>query len=322
MLTSREGAVLTITLNRPEVFNAFNAALHAAFRAALEEAAGADVRAVVITGAGKGFCAGQDLKEFQEMPESIRERLEQTYHPNIRLIRGLEKPVIAAVNGPCAGAGLSLAAACDIRIAADAATFVPGFIGIGLIPDSGGSWFIHRLLGFARAFEWMTSNRRLTAAEAHAWGLVSEVVEADRFAGAHGGVRGELRRAADAGDRDDETALRPCLHRVARRAARARGRAPAGCDRKRRLRRGRRRVPREAAAALQRQLAASQRTSARISSSSGKRPCSCFEKTSLPSESTSYWLFSPGVIEAAIPLPFSTAARLAARRSYPSQTGQ
>ena len=87
--------------------------------------------------------------------------------------------MIAAVNGPCAGAGLSLAAACDIRIASDAATFVPGFIGIGLVPDSGGSWFIHRLLGFARAFEWMTSNRKLTAAEAHAWGLVSEVVEAD-----------------------------------------------------------------------------------------------------------------------------------------------
>jgi 2-(1,2-epoxy-1,2-dihydrophenyl)acetyl-CoA isomerase len=182
VLTSRDGAVLTITLNRPEVFNAFNAALHAALRVALEEAADADVRAVVITGAGRGFCAGQDLKEFQEMPKSIRERLEQTYHPSIRLIRGLEKPVIAAVNGPCAGAGLSLAAACDIRIAADAATFVPGFIGIGLVPDSGGTWFIHRLLGFARAFEWMTSNRRLTAVEAHAWELVSEVVEADSLA--------------------------------------------------------------------------------------------------------------------------------------------
>ena len=182
VLTAREGAVLTITLNRPDVFNAFNAALHAALHAALEDAADPAVRAVVITGAGRGFCAGQDLKEFQEMPESIRERLENTYHPNIRLIRGLEKPVIAAVNGPCAGAGLSLACACDIRIASDAATFVPGFIGIGLVPDSGGSWFIHRLLGFARAFEWMTSNRRLTAAEAHAWGIVSEVVEADGFA--------------------------------------------------------------------------------------------------------------------------------------------
>ena len=177
VLTERDGAVLTITLNRPEVFNAFNAALHAALAAALEEAAHPGVRAVVITGAGRGFCAGQDLKEFSEMPESIRERLEQTYHPNIRAIRGFAKPVIAAVNGPCAGAGLSLACACDLRIAADTATFVPGFIGIGLVPDSGGSWFVHRLLGFARAFEWMTSNRKLTAAEAHAWGLVSEVTD-------------------------------------------------------------------------------------------------------------------------------------------------
>jgi 2-(1,2-epoxy-1,2-dihydrophenyl)acetyl-CoA isomerase len=182
VLTERDGAVLTIVLNRPDVFNAFNLALHQGLRDALEQAADPEVRAVVITGAGRGFCAGQDLKEFQEMPESIRERLEATYHPNIRAIRGLAKPVLAAVNGPCAGAGLSLAAACDIRIASDAATFVPGFIGIGLVPDSGGSWFLHRLLGFARAFEWMTSNRKLTAAEAHAWGLVSEVVEADGFA--------------------------------------------------------------------------------------------------------------------------------------------
>ena len=177
VLTERDGGVLTITLNRPDVFNAFNAAMHAALHEALTEAADPAVRAVVITGAGRGFCAGQDLKEFAEMPESIRERLEQTYHPNIRAIRALEKPVLAAVNGPCAGAGLSLACACDIRIAADVATFVPGFIGIGLVPDSGGSWFLHRLLGFARAFEWMSSNRKLTAAEAQAWGLVSEVAD-------------------------------------------------------------------------------------------------------------------------------------------------
>jgi 2-(1,2-epoxy-1,2-dihydrophenyl)acetyl-CoA isomerase len=179
VLTSRDGAVLTITLNRPEVFNAFNVALHAALAEALAEAADTSVRAVVITGAGKGFCSGQDLKEFQEMPESIQERLEQTYHPNIRAIRALEKPVIAAVNGAAAGAGLSLACACDLRIAADPATFVPGFIGIGLIPDAGGSYFVRRLLGTARAFDWMTTNKRLTAAEAHAWGLVNEVVEAD-----------------------------------------------------------------------------------------------------------------------------------------------
>ena len=141
------------------------------------------MRAVVITGAGRGFCAGQDLREFQESPGDIRERLEETYHPNIRAIRALEKPVLAAVNGAAAGAGLSLACACDVRIASEAATFVPGFVGIGLVPDSGGTWFLHRLLGFARAFEWMTSNRRLTAAEALEWGLVSEVVPADDFAG-------------------------------------------------------------------------------------------------------------------------------------------
>jgi 2-(1,2-epoxy-1,2-dihydrophenyl)acetyl-CoA isomerase len=181
VLTTRDGAVLTITLNRPDVFNAFDRALHAALHSALETAADPAVRAVVITGAGRGFSAGQDLREFGKLEGSLRDALEQTYHPNIRLIRGLEKPVIAAVNGPCAGAGLSLAAACDIRIAADVATFVPGFIGIGLVPDSGGSWFIHRLLGFARAFEWMTSNRKLTAVEAHAWGIVSEVVEAEQL---------------------------------------------------------------------------------------------------------------------------------------------
>jgi 2-(1,2-epoxy-1,2-dihydrophenyl)acetyl-CoA isomerase len=181
VLTSREGAVLTLTLNRPDVFNAFNADLHAALAEGLAAAAAPDVRAVVITGAGRGFCAGQDLREFQESAGDIRERLEETYHPNIRAIRALEKPVLAAVNGPAAGAGLSLAAACDLRIASEAASFVPGFVGIGLVPDSGGTWFLHRLLGFARAFEWMTSNRRLTAAEALEWGLVSEVVPADDF---------------------------------------------------------------------------------------------------------------------------------------------
>ena len=190
VLTARDGAVLTITLNRPEVFNAFNAALHAQLANALSEAADASVRAVVITGAGKGFSSGQDLKEFGEMPESIQERLEQTYHPNIRAIRALEKPVLAAVNGPAAGAGLSLACACDLRIAADSATFVPGFIGIGLVPDSGGSYFVRRLLGTARAFDWMTTNRRLTAAEAHAWGLVNEVVETEELAAHTAGVAG------------------------------------------------------------------------------------------------------------------------------------
>jgi len=179
--TTRESGVLTITLNRPDVLNAFNADLHRALGAALKEARADDVRAVVITGAGRGFCVGQDLTEFREAPGDIGERLRGNYHPNILAIRALEKPVIAAVNGPAAGAGLSLACACDLRLAADDATFVPAFINIGLVPDSGSTYFVRRLLGTARAFEWMTSGRRLTAAEAHAWGLVSEVVEADRL---------------------------------------------------------------------------------------------------------------------------------------------
>jgi 2-(1,2-epoxy-1,2-dihydrophenyl)acetyl-CoA isomerase len=177
--TSRDGGVLTITLNRPDVLNAFNRAMHEGLAAALKDARDPEIRAVVLTGAGRGFCVGQDLTEFREAPGDIGDRLRSNYHPNVLAIRALEKPVIAAVNGAAAGAGLSVACACDIRIASDAATFVPAFINIGLIPDSGGTYFIARLLGPARAFEWMTSGRRLTAAEAHAWGLVSEVIEAD-----------------------------------------------------------------------------------------------------------------------------------------------
>jgi len=179
----RDGGVQTIVLNRPDVLNALNSGMHKALAAALKDARADDVRAVVITGAGRGFCVGQDLTEFRDATGDIADRLRESYHPNILAIRALEKPVIAAVNGAAAGAGLSLACACDIRIASDAAVFVPAFVNIGLVPDSGGSFFIARLLGPPRAFEWMTSGRTLTAAEAQAWGLVSEVVEADALEG-------------------------------------------------------------------------------------------------------------------------------------------
>jgi 2-(1,2-epoxy-1,2-dihydrophenyl)acetyl-CoA isomerase len=183
VLTDRDGGVLTITLNRPDVLNAMNGAMHAALGAALREARDSAVRAVVVTGAGRGFCVGQDLTEFREEAGDIGGRLRGTYHPNVLALRALEKPVVAAVNGPAAGAGLSFACACDLRIASDAASFVPAFVDIGLVPDSGGTFFVARLLGYARAFEWLTSGRKLSAAEAHAWGLVSEVVAADRLAG-------------------------------------------------------------------------------------------------------------------------------------------
>ena len=190
--TSRDGSVLTITLNRPDVLNAFNAAMHEALAAALKEARDPGVRAVVITGAGRGFCVGQDLTEFREAPGDIGERLRGNYHPNVLAIRALEKPVIAAVNGPAAGAGLSFACACDLRVAADTASFVPAFVNIGLVPDSGGTFFVRRLLGPARAFEWLCSGRKLSAAEAHAWSLVAEVVEAGQLAARAGTIAAEL----------------------------------------------------------------------------------------------------------------------------------
>src|SRR5204863_9922421 len=118
---TRDGGVLTLTLNCPDVLNAFNSAMHKALAAGLREARDAEVRAVVVTGSGRGFCVGQDLTEFREAAGDIGDRLRSTYHPNILAIRALEKPVIAAVNGAAAGAGMSFACACDLRIASDAA---------------------------------------------------------------------------------------------------------------------------------------------------------------------------------------------------------
>ena len=189
--TSRDGGVLTITLNRPDVLNAFTAELHKQLVGAFKEARADDVRAVVVTGAGRGFCVGQDLNEV-EAAKDIAGRLRTNYHPTIRAVRGLEKPVLAAVNGPAAGAGLSFACACDLRLAAESATFVPAFINIGLVPDMGGTFFVTRLLGPARAFEWMTSGRRLSAQEALDWGLVSEVVPDDHLAERAAEWAGEL----------------------------------------------------------------------------------------------------------------------------------
>ena len=179
---TREGAVVTITLNRPDVLNALNRALHERLYDALQEARDPAVRAVVITGAGRGFCVGQDLQEFRGGARDVATNLRESYHRNVLAIRALEKPVIAAINGPAAGAGLSLALACDVRVAADNASLVPAFVNIGLVPDSGGTWLARRLLGTSRAFEWLTTGRRLTATEAHEWGVVAEVVPAESLA--------------------------------------------------------------------------------------------------------------------------------------------
>jgi 2-(1,2-epoxy-1,2-dihydrophenyl)acetyl-CoA isomerase len=177
--TTRDGAVLTIALNRPDKLNAFDAATHKAFAVALKQAADPEVRAVVLTGAGRGFCVGQDLAELSEGDRDVAALLRERWNRHVLGLRGLEKPVLAAVNGAAAGAGLSLACACDLRIAADSAAFVPAFVNVGLVPDTGGSWLVPRLLGYARAFDWMCSGRKIDSAEAQAWGLVSDVVPAD-----------------------------------------------------------------------------------------------------------------------------------------------
>jgi 2-(1,2-epoxy-1,2-dihydrophenyl)acetyl-CoA isomerase len=190
--TQRDGGVMTITLSRPDVLNAFDRAMHDRFRVALKEARDQEVRAVVLTGAGRGFCVGQDLKEFGEGAGDLGERLRSTYNRNALALSALEKPVIAAVNGPAAGAGLSLACACDIRLASDTATFVPAFIGIGLVPDTGATYFVPRILGYSRAFAWLASGKRLSAADAHAWGLVTEVVNEGKLADRAAALAGEL----------------------------------------------------------------------------------------------------------------------------------
>src|SRR5262249_51154817 len=142
----RDGAVLWITLNRPEALNALNAPMYAGLAAALEEAGAPEVRAVVLTGAGAAFCAGQDASELQGPTYGIADRTREHQSRAVLAIRRLEKPVIAAVNGIAAGAVLSLALACDARIASDSAGFAPDFSGLGLAPDSGATWLAARLL--------------------------------------------------------------------------------------------------------------------------------------------------------------------------------
>lgn len=175
------GGVATITLNRPDKLNAFNDQMIqetiAAFRQAGRDD---DVRCIVLTGAGRGFSSGQDLKGFAGRGEdvSIAEHLRQGYNKLISRMASLEKPIIGAINGVAAGAGCSVALACDIRIASDQASFIQVFSKVGLIPDSGSTWFLPRLIGFARAYEMAITAEPVPAEKALAWGLVNDVVPA------------------------------------------------------------------------------------------------------------------------------------------------
>lgn len=183
LLIDDSTGVRTITLNRPDVFNAFNEELKKELTDALKEAErDKSARCLVIRGAGeKAFCSGQDLKEHAGSKRSLRESLDKVYNPMIRKIRSMEKPVIAMVNGVAAGAGCSLALACDMRVMAEHAKLIEVFIRIGLIPDTGSHWFLAKMVGHGRAFEYMTTGRDIGAAEAERVGLANLVVPADRL---------------------------------------------------------------------------------------------------------------------------------------------
>ncbi|POF42387.1 enoyl-CoA hydratase [Pseudomonas laurylsulfativorans] len=181
VLRERHGPVLLITLNRPDSLNAFNSELHRELSDAWHEASYPDIRAVVLTGNGRGFCAGADLNAVHKTEDAGHNTLRHTFNAHTLAMAALDKPVIAAINGAAAGAGLSLACAADIRIASTNAKFVPAFVDIGLVPDAGGSWYITRLLGYTKAFSWLSSNHRLNVDEALAWGLVCEILEPDQL---------------------------------------------------------------------------------------------------------------------------------------------
>ena len=184
ILTELSGGIFTITLNRPDVFNAFNEQLTTDLQEALKEASKNDaIRVVVLTGAGKAFCSGQDLKDAPSGggQRSLRDSLERRYNPLIRAMRKLPKPIIASVNGVAAGAGASLALACDYRIMSESAKLIEVFVRIGLVPDSGSSWFLVKNVGVAKAFELAATGEDIPAAKAVELSLANIVVAPDQL---------------------------------------------------------------------------------------------------------------------------------------------
>jgi len=183
LLRETSEGVLTITLNRPEALNSFTVEMKEALLAAFKDAArDKEVRALILTGAGRAFSAGQDLKERQAPGVSdLGTELRLRYNPIILAMRRLEKPIVGAINGVAAGAGISLAMACDIIIASDKATFIEAFTRVGLVPDTGSTWFLPRLVGMARAAEMMLTAEPVDAATAERFGLVNRVVPADQL---------------------------------------------------------------------------------------------------------------------------------------------
>ncbi|MBM3160598.1 MAG: 2-(1,2-epoxy-1,2-dihydrophenyl)acetyl-CoA isomerase [Bacteroidetes bacterium] len=185
LLQSLNKGVFTLTLNRPEVFNSFNKTMALALQKALDRCEkDEDIRTIIITGNGKAFCAGQDLAEATDPKgPALQQIVRDHYNPIILKIRNLEKPVIAAVNGVAAGAGANIALACDITIAKKSASFIQAFSKIGLIPDSGGTFFLPRIIGVQKALALMMTGDKVTSEEAERMNMIYKFVEDDAFDG-------------------------------------------------------------------------------------------------------------------------------------------
>lgn len=176
--------IATITLNRPEVFNSFNREMAFKLQDVLDDCEKDEtVRAIVLTGAGKAFCAGQDLKEVTspELNPGFKKILEEHYNPIITRIRAIKKPIIGAVNGVAAGAGANIALACDIVVAHEKVSFIQAFSRIGLVPDSGGTFFLPRLIGFQKAMALAMLGDRISAKKAEKMGMIYKVVPSELF---------------------------------------------------------------------------------------------------------------------------------------------
>ena len=195
--------VARLTLNRPDRLNSFNTLMHAEVREALGRLASSDARVLVITGSGRGFCAGQDLADRAVAPggaaADLGESIEKNYKPLVLALRSLQMPVIAAVNGVAAGAGANIALACDLVIAVRSASFVQAFSKLGLVPDSGGTWSLPRLVGNARALGLTLLGDKLSAEQAAQWGLIWRCVEDAEFSTVVDGLATQLAAAPTRG---------------------------------------------------------------------------------------------------------------------------
>ena len=251
-----DAGVATLTLNRPDVLNSFNAQMHEEIRAALKQVGENDeVRAMLLTGAGRAFSAGQDLGDRAVgAPADLAESLEKNYNRLVRSLRELELPVVCAVNGVAAGAGANIALACDIVLAARSADFIQAFVRIGLVPDAGGSYILPRLVGRARATALAMLGEKLPAETAEGWGLIWKCVDDDAPRGRGQGAGRKAREAAHPCACADEAGVERLLRELALAAARPRARSPVDREQERGLQGGRGRVSREASCGVQRPL--------------------------------------------------------------------